>query len=86
MVKAKWITLVMAVVVMLGAMLCFDSEPERFVLKPSNSIQIDTIGIKRSEFASLLTQYFGTRTNLQATVDSTASDSYSVRISGIGNP
>lgn len=85
-IRSKWITMVFAVVIMVGAMKFFTSEPDRFVPKPIATIQIDTIGIKRQELGKLLNLFFGTKTSLTATIDSSLSDSYRVFIESIGEP
>lgn len=86
MVKSKWIILVIAVTMMLGAMWFFDSEPKPFVPESSSIYQIDTIGIKKQEFNTLLFRYFVDKQKFKNEIDSSASDHYRVTILSIGDP
>jgi hypothetical protein len=86
MIKSKWIILGIAIVFMIGAMWFFDSEPESFVSNVSSINQIDTIGIKKQEFNSLLSRYFKVKHHFINDIDSVSSDHYGVTIFDIGDP
>ena len=86
MKKSKWVTLGIAMILMIGAMWFFDSEPERFVSKTSNINLIDTIGIKKQELNSLLSRFFQVKNHFQNQIDSMSSDHYRVTIFDIGDP
>lgn len=86
MKKSKWVTLGIAMILMIGAMWFFDSAPERFVSKTSNTNLIDTIGIKKQELNSLLSRFFQVKNHFQNQIDSMSSDHYRVTIFDIGDP
>ena len=86
MEKSKWVTLVIAIIFMIGAMWFFDSEPEPFVYNPSSINQIDTIGIKKQAFDSLLSNFFQVKHSFRNQIDSISSDYYRVTIFDIGDP
>jgi hypothetical protein len=86
MKKSKWVTLCIAMILMIGAMWFFDSEPERFVSKTSKINLIDTIGIKKEELNSLLSRFFKVKHHFQNQIDSMSSDYYRVTIFDIGDP
>jgi hypothetical protein len=86
MIKTKFTTLIIALIVMFAAILYFDTNQNRFVHKTSNLYQYDTIGIKKKEFNSLIVNYFGIKHYPEYMVDSSAFDHYSVTIKNIGDP